>query len=124
VARKEYRILKERGYEGTLLGGGFRALHHFTEFVGGDIHITMNWESIDQLIELNRPVERRIDTLASPDVVEELEAKLPNFRRAYHVDAMSADEYAYFGPLMFFKTMFLNGYSRLLDEVADRRALL
>jgi hypothetical protein len=31
-------------------------------------------------------------------------------------------EFANFGPLMFFKTMFLNGYARLLDEVAERRA--
>ncbi len=124
VARKEYQILKERGYEGTLLGGGVRDLHHFTEFVGGDVHITMNWGTMQEIIGLDPPVESRIDAPTAPELVEELEAKLPNFRRAHYVDAIRAGEYGDFGPLVFFRAMFLNGYSRLLDEVAERRALL
>jgi len=48
--------------------------------------------------------------------------KVPGFRRAYDDDGLSVEEFASFGPLMFFKTMFLNGYARLLDEVAERRA--
>ena len=35
IARKEYQLAKERGYHATLLGGGARGTHHFTEFVGG-----------------------------------------------------------------------------------------
>ena len=38
VGRKEYRLLKERGYQTTMLGGAC-GLHHFTEFVGGDLHL-------------------------------------------------------------------------------------
>ena len=122
VARKEYRILQDRGYKGTMLGGGARGPHHFAEFVGGDVHITINWREAAELIRLDGPVVPRMDTPSPQEVVHELSAGLPNFRRAYCEDALSAKEFADFGPLMFFKTMFLNGYARLLDEVAERRA--
>ncbi len=121
IARKEYRILKERNLPGTLLGGGARNLTHFTEFVGGDFHITINWSTAEELIRLYPPVESRIDTPTPREVVEELAAKLPGFRRAYEEDGMKPDEFADFGPVMLFKTMFLNGYIRLLDEIAEVR---
>jgi transaldolase len=124
IARKEYHILKERGYEGTLLGGGARGTQHFTEFVGGDFHITINWKEAQELIAADGPVVTRIDAPTPREVVEELRAKVPNFRRAYDEDGLSVKEFADFGPLMFFKAMFLNGYARLLDEVAERRARL
>jgi transaldolase len=124
IARKEYRILKQRAYEGTMLGGGVRGLQHFTEFVGGDIHITMNWSTMQELIELDGPVMPRMDVATPPEVIEELSDKLPNFRRAFYEGAIHTEEFADFGPLVFFRAMFLNGYSRLLDEVAERRARL
>ncbi len=124
IARKEYQILKQRGYEGTLLGGGARGLQHFTEFVGGDVHITVNWSTAEELIQLDGPVVSRIDQPTPKEIVEELAEWLPNFRRAFYEDAMSPAEFGDFGPLTLFKTMFLNGYARLLDEVAERQARL
>lgn len=122
IARKEYRLVKERGYHTTLLGGGARGTHHFTEFVGSAMHITINWSTAAELIAADPPVVSRIDAPTPTEVVQELRAKIPGFRRAFDEDGLAAREFANFGPLMFFKTMFLNGYTRLLDEVADRRA--
>jgi transaldolase len=121
IARKEYRLVTERGYHAVLLGGGARGTHHFTEFVGGAMHITINWSTADELITANPPVASRIDAPTPAEVVQELRTKIPGFRRAFDEDGLGVEEYADFGPLMFFKTMFLNGYARLLDEVADCR---
>lgn len=121
IARKEYRIMKERGYHAILLGGGARGTRHFTEFVGGSMHITINWSTASELIAANLPVVSRIDAPEPTGAVEELRAKIPGFRRAYDEDGLAIEEFADFGPLMLFKTMFLNGYARLLDEVAERR---
>jgi transaldolase len=121
IARKEYQLVKERGYHATLLGGGARGTHHFTEFVGGAMHITINWSTADELIAADPPVVSRIDAPTPTEVVEELRAKIPGFRRAFDEDGLAVREFADFGPLMFFKTMFLNGYARLLDAVADCR---
>lgn len=121
IARKEYRLVQERGYRAVLLGGGARGTHHFTEFVGGAMHITINWSTAAELIAADPPVTSRIDAPTPTEVVQELRAKVPGFRRAFDEDGMTVREFANFGPLMFFKTMFLNGYSRLLDEVAECR---
>jgi len=121
IARKEYRILKEKDYPGIMLGGGARGLHHFTEMVGGDMAVTLNWSTMQELINIDGPVASRIDAEAPQSVVDELRIKLPNFRRAYDEHALSVREYADFGPVVLFRTMFLNGYARLLDAIADRR---
>ena len=124
ICRKEYQVLKEHSYPGTLLGGGARSLQHFTDFVGGDMHITINWKEADELLKLDGPVVKRMDTPTHQEAVDELSVKLPNWRRAYFEGAMRPQEFDSFGPLMFFKAMFLNGYVRLVDEIAERRARL
>jgi transaldolase len=43
IAKKEYELLKSRNYPGIMIGGGARKLEDFTELVGGDLHITINW---------------------------------------------------------------------------------
>jgi len=124
VGRKEYHMLKQRGYKAILLGGGARGNQHWTEFVGADMHITINWSTAKSLLELNPPIENRINVQTPKEVIEELEAKLPPFRRAYHDDALSLEEFKDFGPVQLFRNMFLAGYSKLLGEVKARRALL
>ena len=124
VARKEYRLLKERGYEARLLGGGARGTHHFTEFVGGDMHITINWSTAQELIEADGPVDLRMNTETPKHIIEELEAKLPDFRRAYREDGLAVEEFAEFGPVQLFRNNFIEGYYRLLAEIPARRASL
>ena len=95
IAMKEYRLLQERGYEATMLGGGARNLQHFTNFVGGDLHITINWSTAVELNEKYSKVERNIDQDIPSAIVDELLEKLPNFRRAYEENGMAVDEFAF-----------------------------
>lgn len=121
VARKQYRIFKERGYPGVMLGGGARGLHHFTELVGSDMHITINWKgTADRLIESDPPVVYRIDTPAPRHVVERL-MEIPDFRRAYQEDGLTVDEFRDFGPVVLFRNSFLKGWSFLRDKIKERR---
>lgn len=123
VARKEYQILKERGYETTMLGGGARGPHHFTELVGGDVHITINWSTARELIEADGPVISRIEAQTPKPVLEELTAKLPDFHKAFYEDALSLEEFKDYGPVMLFRSMFLAGYDHLLEEIATNRRM-
>lgn len=122
VARKQYRIFKERGYFGTMLGGGARGLQHFTEMVGADMHITINWKgTADKLIETNPPVVYRIDTPAPRHVTNELLEEIPDFRKAYLEDGLTIEEFKGFGPVDLFRSSFLKGWDSLLGIIRQRR---
>jgi transaldolase len=124
VARKEYRLLKEKGYHTIMLGGGVRALYHFTEFVGGDVHITINWKDADELIKQDGTIVSRIDSETPQSVIDELSDKLEVFRQAYLDDGLSREAYAEYGPVQLFRNAFLMGWYTLLAEVAKRRNAL
>lgn len=117
VGLKQYRLFKERGIPCAMLGGGVRNMSHFTNFIGGDMHITINWSTAAELIKDNPPVEHAIDRIVPDEVVNELLDKLPNFRRAWEEDGLKTEEFADYGPVMLFRTQFMNGWSRLYDEI-------
>ncbi|MCD8349824.1 MAG: hypothetical protein LUC93_04350 [Planctomycetaceae bacterium] len=117
VGLKQYKLFKERGVPCPMLGGGVRRTSHFTNFVGGDMHVTINWPTAVELIEKNPPVENAIDQAVPQDIIDELLEKLPNFRRAWEEDGLPISEFAQYGPVMLFRTQFMNGWSRLYDEV-------
>lgn len=117
IAIKQYAMFKNQQYEATLLGGGARGLHHFTNFVGGDLHITMNWSTALELNKTQKNVEPMIDREIPDTIIDELIEKLPNFKRAYFSGEMNIDEFADYGPVMLFRTQFMNGYSRLIDSI-------
>ena len=121
IARKEYRLLKKRGYQTTMLGGGARDTHHFTEMVGGDVHVTINWSMAQELIEAAPPVVSRIDAETPQTVIDELRDKFVDFGRAYDEDGLSVEEFAGYGPVQLFRNAFLKGYYLLLAEIAARR---
>jgi len=122
VARKQYRIMKDRKYPGILLGGGARDLHHFTEFVGADAHITINWEgTADKLIANNPPVVYRIDNPTPQHVVDELLEKIPDFRKAYFENELLLSDFKDFGPVVLFRNSFLKGWDYLTDQVRQRK---
>ena len=124
VARKEYRMLKDRAYHTTMLGGGARGIHHFTEMVGGDVHITINWSTAEELIQADKDVTDRMEWTPSKELIAELLGKLPDVRSAYVENGLAVEEFGAFGPVQLFRNKFLNGYGRLLSEIATCRAAL
>jgi transaldolase len=124
VARKQYSIMLERKLPGILLGGGARDLHHFTELVGGKLHVTLNWPGSAAVLDgSSTPVENVISNIASESIIQELKEKLPTFSLAYAEDGLKPDEFDDFGPVVRFRTQFLNGWSQMLEAIRERRAI-
>jgi transaldolase len=122
IAKRQYGLLKERKYPGIMLGGGARKLEDFTELVGGDLHVTINWDgTAEVLIGQDRSVVSRIEAETEPNLVTELLQKLPDFRRAYDVDGMKPEEYYDYGAVELFRSSFMKGWTQLLDLIAERR---
>lgn len=124
AGRKEYRLVKERGYAATLLGGGARSPRHFTDFVGGDFHITINWSTAQELIESETPVVSRINETTPANVIQALLEALPDFRKAWQEGALPVEEFGEYEPVQLFRNNFIAGYERLLSEITLRRKAL
>ena len=122
VARRQYKVIKERGFRATMLGGGTRSNHHVTELVGGDAHITTNWSTFDELVKLDGPVVDRIHLVDSPADVAELRAKVPRFREAYDDDGITPAGFKDYPALVRFRNSFIDGAVQLDEEIAARHA--
>jgi transaldolase len=90
--------------------------------VGGALHVTINWSTADEIIKADPPITSRIDAVAPQAIVDELCAKLPDFRKAYADDGLTIEEFGEFAPLQFFRNMFVKGWDALADAVREQRA--
>jgi transaldolase len=125
IAKKVYRFVRDRGYQLGFIGGGVRGLQHFTEMVGGDVCITMNWQGhAETLLELDLPVVARLFNPVQEHVLDELLAKVPAFRQAYMEDGLTVDEYEDYGPVRYFREMFVSAWQNALELIEKRRAAL
>lgn len=122
IAKKVYSIVKERKYPCGFIGGGARGLHHFTEMVGADASITINWAgTADKLIEMDQPVISRFFMPTPYSVEDELIEKLEDFRRAYFINSIGPSEYEEFGPVVLFRSNFEEAWGNTLKLIKSLR---
>lgn len=126
MSKKIYQIWKEKysTLNCKLMGGGVRAARHFTEMVGGDMHVTCGWNFIDEMNRTNPEILSRIDAMASPEELEELKEKIPAFRRAYEADGLVAAYLSSHPAFELFHNGFLTAWDGVLSTVRERRLLL
>jgi len=123
VSRKVYTIMQERDYKATFVAGGARGLHHFTEMVGGEVCVTINWRgTADELLKTDPPVVYRLFNPVPQKVIDELMEKLPDFARGYADDGLSVDEYEEFAPVELFRSGFVRHWKKILGVATERRA--
>lgn len=122
IAKKQYELLKERNYPGIMMGGGARKLEDFTELVGGELSITINWKgSAETLLEKDESVISRISENLDDSEIEILKKQLPDYQRALDEDGMQIDEYYDYGAVELFRTSFQGGWNELLALIKTRR---
>lgn len=97
VMKKAYRIYRERGYRLRLLSAAFRNHLHWSQFIGGDVVISPPFEWQKRFNESDVTVESRMDRPVEPKVVEELQAKFEDFRRAFDEKGMTPGEFDDYG---------------------------
>lgn len=117
--KKAYGIYKTRGYRAHLLSAAYRNFLHWTEFVGGDVTLTLPWEwqvkynesGIDPVPRMNVPV--------SEEILDALYAKLPDFRRAYDEDGMTLAEFDTFGATVRTLRSFIEAWHNFVAVIRD-----
>ena len=117
--KKALAIYKERGYRTRLLAAAYRSHLHWSEFIGGDVILTIPHEW--QVLFNNSKVEvkERIQDPVDPKIIAELYELIPDFRRAYDVDGMTVKEFDKFGATARTLRGFCDHYHELLSIVRD-----
>lgn len=123
LSRKINACKRAGGYgDCHYVAGGARGLHHFTEMVGVDGAVTINWAgTADKLIEADYSVVNVYDAPGYAAFADELCAKVPEFRKAYVPGSLKPEEYESFGPVVRFRNQFEAGWTKALRAVATRR---
>ena len=123
VAKKVYKLTKAFCPAVGFIGGGARGLQHFTEMVGANAAITINWKgTADALIETNPPVVERFFAPVNERALDELLEKMPDFKRGYMMNGIEPEEYEAFGPVELFRSSFTSAWQNAREFVARCRA--
>jgi transaldolase len=95
--KKVYSIYQQRGYHTRALAAAYRHQLHWTEFIGGDVVLTIpfKWQRLFNASDL--PVEEHMQNPVPVAIIEELYRKFPDFRQAYDEDGMTVDEFDRYG---------------------------
>jgi transaldolase len=122
IAKKVYQITKTFYPEVGYIGGGVRGLQHFTEMVGADVCITMNWEGqAEELLKQNMPVVPRFFNPVSEHFTDELLSKVDDFRQAYFENGLTIEEFEHFGSVEYFREMFVGAWELAIEHISKSR---
>lgn len=116
TCKSAYKLYKERGYRTKLLVAAFRNNCHFTEFIGGDIVLTITTKYQNIFNELDIKVDNYIDKDVAPEVLNEL-LKLEEFKKAYYEDGLKPEDFEHYGAFLRTMNQFLNGYDELVKLI-------
>jgi transaldolase len=119
VFKRAYDLFRERGYRSRLLGAAIRHHYHWSELIGGDIVITMPsaWQKRFNASAVD--VRPRIDDPVDPAIVTELQARFPDFVRAYEPNGLTPADFDTFPPTARTLRAFIASYHELLHQVTD-----
>jgi len=110
-AKKAYKEFREKGYRTKLLTAAYRSPLHWTEFIGGDMVLTIPYQYQVRFNDSDFEVQSAIENEVDPRYIDQL-MKLPDFVKAY--EKMDVEEFDTFGPVNITLSQFLKGYDELI----------
>lgn len=116
--KRAYGLFQERGYRARVLAAAFRNALQWSELLGGDLVVSPPFDWQLRINENDIPVEHRISTPVDERVIRALE-KIPDFRRAYDPNGMTAEEFDDFGATRTTLRQFLDADAKLDALVRD-----
>ena len=119
VFKRAYALYQERGYRTRLLSAAYRHHLHWTEFVGGDVVLTIPYRWQVLFNESGIPVEPHINTPVDPAIIQTLQAHFPDFRRGYEPDGLSLAEFDTYGACVRTLRSFIASYHDLVALIRD-----
>ncbi len=119
VMKNAYRIYKERGFRTQLLAAAYRNVHHWTEFIGGDIAMTIPPRWIKRFVNSDVKVQSNIDKPVDYKYIEQLSKYIPDFVKAYQPDGMTVEQFETYGATSRTLLQFFGGYDDLIKMIRN-----
>jgi transaldolase len=119
VFKRAYRIFQERSFRARLLAAAIRHHLHWSEFVGGDVVITLPSAWQKKFNASRVKVRERMDDPVDAAFIDELQAAFPDFERAFEPDGLTLDDFDGFPPTVRTLRTFIGSYHDLLAAVTD-----
>lgn len=119
VMKNAYRIYGERKYRTRLLAAAYRNHLQWSEFIGGELSLTIPCGWAKRFNGSDVTVESRIDKPVDPQIISELSRKFPDFRKMYDADGMTVPQFDELGAVRRTLRQFIEGYSDLLAVIRD-----
>jgi transaldolase len=114
-----YGIYQTRGYRARLLSAAYRNFLHWTEFVGGEVSLTIPWEWQVKYNESEVKPTPRMDVPVNEDILDDLYNKIPDFRRAYDENGLTIQEFDTFGATVRTLRSFIEGWHSFVAVIRD-----
>ena len=117
--KRAYAIYQQRGYRARLLVAAYRHLGHISEFVGGDLILSIPYEWQLKYNDSDLQVSERMSQPVDPQIVAELSSKIPDFRRAYEEDGLTIEDFNTYGATVRTLRGFIGSAHDLIAEVRN-----
>lgn len=116
VFKKAYQIFKARGYRTRLLTAAYRNVYHWSQFIGGDVSMTITAGKLKLFENSGIEVRATIDDPVPACWMDEL-LTMKEFHRAYDEDGMTPPEFERYGAFITCLEGFFKGYDTLLQLI-------
>ena len=117
--KKAYGLFQQRGYRARLLAAAYRHHLHWSEFIGGDVILTIPYQWQKQFNGSDIEVKERMNDPVDPEIIDDLYRHFPDFRRAYDEDGMAVEEFEGYGATVRTLRSFIEGYYELVSLVRE-----
>ena len=119
VLKKAYGIFHQRGYRARLLSAAFRHHLHWSETIGGNIVMTIPFAWQQRFNRSDVLPHARMEEPVAPFIVEQLQEKFVDFRRAYDAEGLTVPEFDTFGATVRTLRGFIASYDHLQQTLRD-----
>jgi transaldolase len=117
--KKAYAIYQSRGFRTRLLIAAFRNHMHWSEFIGGDLILTIPYEW--QLLYNSSDIEvkERMHNPVDEKIIKSLYSHFEDFRKAYDEDGLKVDDFDLYGATARTLRGFISSYHELQAVIRD-----
>jgi transaldolase len=119
VFKRAYQIYREKKYRLRLLAAAYRNHMQWSEFIGGDVVVTIPYKWQKRFNASDIEVVERMDHPVDPKIVADLSRRFKEFRKAYEPDGLRVEEFDDYGATRRTLRQFLGGNHDLARIIRD-----